>query len=168
MIEINEQKIGKTNHKVFTLLNDGFNGVNGWVEMECRLSDMKYEGEAFFITVSDDKVCKNGDFAPLEMDKPELKQFIDYLNKSYEAMPQHYLQRIRITVVTELNINIMQNKFKELANGKSSKDCTFEEQVDVYLSSKKKDETWEERKARINVFRCGWQLLLLYGVSKSF
>ena len=50
----------------------------------------------------------------------------------------------------------MENKFKELANGKSSKDCTFEEQVDIYLSSKKKDETWEERKARVNAFRCGW------------
>lgn len=87
MIEINKQKIGNTKREVFTLLNDGFNGVNGWVQMECRLSDMECEGEAFFISVSDDKVAKNGDYAPLEMDKEELKQFMDYLKNCYEAMP---------------------------------------------------------------------------------
>ena len=81
MIEISEQNIGKTKREVFTLLNDRFNSVNGWVEMECRLSDMEREGEAFFISVSDEKVAKNGDYSPLEMDKSELKQFIDYLNK---------------------------------------------------------------------------------------
>jgi hypothetical protein len=87
MIQVNEQKIGDIKHEVFTLLNDGFNGVNGWVEMECRLSDMNCEGEAFFINVSDEKVAKNGDYSPLEMDKTELKQFIDYLNKCYNSMP---------------------------------------------------------------------------------
>lgn len=87
MIEISEQKIDETKHKVFTILNDGFNGVNGWVEMECRLSDMECEGVAFFISVSDEKVAKNGDYSPLEMDKIELKQFIDYLNKMYKQMP---------------------------------------------------------------------------------
>ncbi len=50
----------------------------------------------------------------------------------------------------------MEKQFKELANGKSSKDCTHEEKVNVYLSSKKKKETFEERKARIHAFRCGW------------
>tara|TARA_R110000822_G_scaffold74863_1_gene179821 strand:- start:13181 stop:13444 length:264 start_codon:yes stop_codon:yes gene_type:complete len=87
MTEINIQKIGDTNHEIFTLLNDGFNGVNGWLQMECRLSDMECEGEAFFINVSDDKVAKNGDYSPLEMDKAELKQFIEYLNICHEAMP---------------------------------------------------------------------------------
>jgi len=90
MTEINEQKIGDTKHEVFTLLNDGFHneeGFTGWVQMECRLSDMECEGEAFFISVSDDKVAKNGDYAPLEMDKKELEQFIGYLNKCYKHMP---------------------------------------------------------------------------------
>ena len=87
MTEIQIEKIGDTNHEVFTLLNDGFNDVNGWVQMKCRLSDMECEGEAFFIDVSDKKVAKNGDYAPLEMDKKELKQFIDYLNRCYNNMP---------------------------------------------------------------------------------
>lgn len=45
---------------------------------------------------------------------------------------------------------------KELANGKSSKGCTFEEKVEVYKRSVNADETPEERRARINAFRCGW------------
>lgn len=51
----------------------------------------------------------------------------------------------------------MENKFKELANGKSSKDCTRDEAINVHRASiPKKEETWEERKKRINAFRCGW------------
>lgn len=52
----------------------------------------------------------------------------------------------------------MDYKFKELSGGKSSKECSHDEAVKVYLGSKPKDreETWEERKARINAFRCGW------------
>ena len=86
MIEVNEQKIGKTRHEVFTLLNDGFND-NGWIQLDCRLSNMKSEGEAFFISVSDQNVAKNGDYAPLEMNKTELKTFIEYLSRCYNAMP---------------------------------------------------------------------------------
>jgi len=45
---------------------------------------------------------------------------------------------------------------KELANGKKSKDCTFEEMVKVYRQTVSKAETDEERLRRINAFRCGW------------
>lgn len=85
MIEVNKQKIGKTTHEVFTLLNDGF-VPSGWVQLDCRLSDMKSEGEAFLISVSDQNVAKNGDYAPLEMNKAELKTFIEYLSRCYNAM----------------------------------------------------------------------------------
>jgi hypothetical protein len=47
-------------------------------------------------------------------------------------------------------------KNKELANGKSSKDCTFDEACNVYRASIKKDETDKDRLDRINAFRCGW------------
>jgi len=50
----------------------------------------------------------------------------------------------------------MENKFKQIANDKSSKDCTHDELVKVYLSSKPEDETWEERMKRIQSFRMGW------------
>lgn len=86
MIEINNQQIGDYKHKTFTLLNDGFI-PSGWVQMECRLSDMDSEGEAFFISVFDEDVCKNGNYSPLEMDKQELKTFIDYLNECYNQLP---------------------------------------------------------------------------------
>lgn len=86
MTEISIKKIGDHEHKVFTLLNDGFVPY-GFVEMECRLSDMDCEGEAFFISVSDETDSKKGSYAPLEMDKQELKQFIDYLTECYYLMP---------------------------------------------------------------------------------
>ena len=45
---------------------------------------------------------------------------------------------------------------KEVANGKSSKDCTYEEAYKVYKQTVSKAETPEERLKRINAFRCGW------------
>ena len=86
MVEIGYKKIGDYKYKTFTLLNDGFTPY-GYVEMECRLSNMESEGEAFFICVLDETDSKKGSYAPLEMNKIELKQFIDYLNECYEAMP---------------------------------------------------------------------------------
>lgn len=86
MIEISEQKIDGHNHEVFTILNDGFH-PKGYVQMECRLSDMDSEGEAFFIEVFDENVSKNGKYAPISMDKSELKQFIDYLKRMHDLMP---------------------------------------------------------------------------------
>ena len=50
----------------------------------------------------------------------------------------------------------MSYQFKKLAGGKSSKDASFDELCNAYRGSKKKNETFEERKARINRFRCGW------------
>lgn len=50
----------------------------------------------------------------------------------------------------------MEYNFKELANNKSSKDSTHDERVSAYLGSKPKKETFEEKKARIHAFRCGW------------
>jgi hypothetical protein len=92
MIEINKQEIGGKFYEVFTLLNEGYitNGVEGWVQMECRISDMDCEGNQFFIGVLDDNVVKNGDYSPLSMEKSELKQFIDYLQKRYEEMPDEF------------------------------------------------------------------------------
>ena len=57
MVEIQNKKIGETNHKTFTLLNDGFI-PSGFVQMDCRLSDMECESEAFFIFVEDEDVAK--------------------------------------------------------------------------------------------------------------
>lgn len=54
------------------------------------------------------------------------------------------------------NLKDVRKQNKELANGKSSKDCTFEEKVEVYKRSVNADETSEERRTRINAFRCGW------------
>lgn len=50
----------------------------------------------------------------------------------------------------------IRNQNKELAKGKSSKDCTFQERVRVYKQTVSKAETPEERLRRINAFRCGW------------
>lgn len=86
MIEIADKKLGDETFKVFTLLNDGFH-PKGYVQMECRLSDMDCEGEAFFIDVWDEDVIKNGHYSPLSMDKQGLKKFIDYLHECYESMP---------------------------------------------------------------------------------
>lgn len=55
-----------------------------------------------------------------------------------------------------IDLEEQRKEFKELANNKSSKDCTFEEKVKVYKSSKRKNETPEERWERITAFRCGW------------
>lgn len=89
MIEVNEIQIGDTKHKQFTLLNDGFL-PSGFVQMECRNSDMECEGEAFFIDITTDLIKKEDDkcyYAPLEMDKAELKQFINYLQDRYNELP---------------------------------------------------------------------------------
>ena len=42
--------------------------------MFCRLSDMKVEGEAFFIEVSSEISDKTLDYAPMEMNKSEITQ----------------------------------------------------------------------------------------------
>ena len=46
--------------------------------------------------------------------------------------------------------------FKELANGKPSSDCTHEEACSVMRASRRENETWDEKMARIQAFRCGW------------
>lgn len=88
MIEIKYITIGETKHKQFSLLNDGFQ-PSGFVQMDCRNSDMECEGEAFFIDITTNMVKKqNGKFyhSPLEMSKDELKQFIDYLKEIYDEL----------------------------------------------------------------------------------
>jgi hypothetical protein len=45
---------------------------------------------------------------------------------------------------------------KKYANGKSSKDCTYSERFKVYMETVAKSESYEERKIRINAYRCGW------------
>ena len=69
--------------------------------------------------------------------------------------PQEYLQ-VEIINGTSPHESDTNKDFKELANGKSSEDCTLDERINVYRASKKEDESWEERKERINRFRCGW------------
>ena len=88
MIEVSFKTIGDKNCKTFTLLNDGFM-PSGFVEMECRLSENYLNGdEAFFITVEDEDVAKNGNYSPLEMDKNELGQFIEFLQWCYNELPK--------------------------------------------------------------------------------
>lgn len=89
MVEINEVTIGETKHKQFSLLNDGFH-PSGFVLMECRNSDMDCEGNAFFIDITTDMAKHENDkiyYSPLEMDKSELKQFIEYLQEIYKELP---------------------------------------------------------------------------------
>ncbi len=86
MVETKTEIIGDRGYEIFTILNDGFL-PSGFVEMKCRLSDMECEGEAFFIDVTNEIEDKQGDYAPLEMNKKELKQFIEYLNLRYNEMP---------------------------------------------------------------------------------
>ena len=45
---------------------------------------------------------------------------------------------------------------KEIAKGKTSEECSFDERVNVYRMMLKGADTIEERKKRINAFRCGW------------
>ena len=45
---------------------------------------------------------------------------------------------------------------RELANGKSSSECSFDEACNVYRQTVSKAETMEERIKRINAFRRGW------------
>ena len=86
MIEVSDKKLGDETFKTFTILCDGF-VPKGYVQMECRLSDMKVEGEAFFIDVFDETTIKHGDYSPLTLEKHELKQFIDYLEWCHKSMP---------------------------------------------------------------------------------
>ena len=54
------------------------------------------------------------------------------------------------------NLKKLKSENKKYANGKSSKNCTYEEAYKVYKETVSKAETMEERKKRINVYRCGW------------
>ena len=54
------------------------------------------------------------------------------------------------------NLKKLKSENKKYANGKSSKDCTYEEAYNVYKETVCKAETMEERKKRINAYRCGW------------
>lgn len=51
-----------------------------------------------------------------------------------------------------------ENIFNKLSNGKSSSSMTHDQICEIYRASKpkNKEETFEERKERINAFRCGW------------
>lgn len=53
-------------------------------------------------------------------------------------------------------IEILRNKNKALAKGKSSKDCTFDELVGVYRQTVSKETDPKKRLEAINAFRCGW------------
>ena len=86
----NVKEIGGDCFNTFTILNEGFKSDNGkyegFVWLECRISDMKSEGNAFFIDVTDSEVAKKGDYSPLELDKKELGDFISYLKRCYSEM----------------------------------------------------------------------------------
>jgi len=49
-----------------------------------------------------------------------------------------------------------QARLKGLSGGKSSRDMTIDELVNVSNASRRINETQEERLARINAFRAGW------------
>ena len=89
MIEVREITIGDSKHQQFSLLCDSYI-PSGFVLMECRNSDMKYEGCEFFIDITTDMIKRDGDkvhFAPMGMEKSELKQFIDFLQARYDELP---------------------------------------------------------------------------------
>lgn len=85
MIEIYDNQIGEEKYEIFSILNEGFRPT-GYVQMDCRMSDMKSEGVALFMYVYDEDVIKSGDYSPLEMNIEELRQFIDYLEDCHKKM----------------------------------------------------------------------------------
>ena len=54
------------------------------------------------------------------------------------------------------NLQKLKVENKIYADGKSSKDCTYSERFKVYMQTVAEAETYEERKIRINAYRCGW------------
>jgi len=53
-------------------------------------------------------------------------------------------------------LNKEKDRHKKLAKGKSSKDCSVDKRISVYLAGIPKKETPKERLDRINAFRSGW------------
>ena len=89
MVEINEVTIGETKHKQFSLLNDGFT-PEGYILMEVRNSDLIFEPKELFIDITTDMAKHKNDkihYSPLSMTKPELKQFIEFLQERYNELP---------------------------------------------------------------------------------
>lgn len=90
MIIIDKIKIDEVLYDQFAIIQDGINwqnGKDGHVQLDFRLSDMDSEGEFVFIAVTDNIHEIHGDYLPLELDKSELKQLIEYLTKCHDAMP---------------------------------------------------------------------------------
>jgi hypothetical protein len=87
MIELGKINIGEHEIETFNILSEGWT-CKGTVSMACRVSDMKSEGEAIFIDVSDTRDNKERTYAPVEMDKTELREYIEFLNRCYNKFPK--------------------------------------------------------------------------------
>ncbi len=68
-----------------TLLCDGFI-PSGYVEMKVRRADGEAEGHALFFGVTNELHEPKGDYCPFELDKTQLREFIDYLEDQYKKI----------------------------------------------------------------------------------
>lgn len=72
----------------FTCLCDGWSGKH-FTEMKCLKSSDEDEFNVLFIDIETDMPKKENDkyhFAPIVLEKEELKQFISYLQSVYDVM----------------------------------------------------------------------------------
>lgn len=58
----------------------------GIVQMDIRLSDFKSEGHCVLISVFDETLDKLGDYTPLDFEKEELSQLINFLQQCYDHL----------------------------------------------------------------------------------
>lgn len=90
MVKVTNQVIGEDTFKTFHIREDGFwtddKKNDGFVEAEFRMLDGESEGVGMTISVFDHKVIKNGDYSPLNLEKEELKKFIQYMIECYKKM----------------------------------------------------------------------------------
>ena len=85
MVTIQENKHA-VDKKEFVVLNENVNGKSDYIQMDIRLSDFESEGKALFFSVFDSSMEKEGNHSPLEIEKNELKELINYLTEAHNQL----------------------------------------------------------------------------------
>ncbi len=89
MFEIQPKGTQKYWGETFLHIDDGetHRGKNrkGYVQMYCGLHEDAYRRE-LTIDITDESLEEQGDFANIDMDKPELRKYIDFLEARYTEM----------------------------------------------------------------------------------
>lgn len=79
---------GKEMHIIHNSFHNSKTGkFDGICQLFVRLSDFESEGHELFMDFQDDIFERTGDYIPICLDKPELKQLIDFLTESYNKLP---------------------------------------------------------------------------------